>query len=114
MTGLIWEVSLPEFVLVTLVLGGGGAWMAGRGVALSWEPEWKAALWMLPLAGAVRFIHYALFSGSLLTLHFLIVDLVALTAIALAGWRVTRASQMTRQYEWLFERSGPFNWRPKR
>jgi hypothetical protein len=111
--GLIWEVSPSEFIFVTLILGGGAAWLAGRGVALSWDPLWKAAAWMLPLGAVVRFIHYALFSGNLLTLHFFIVDLVVLIAMAIAGWRVTRARQMTRQYDWLYDRAGPFNWRPK-
>jgi len=80
--GLIWEVSLGEFVFVTLILGGGAAWLAGRGVALSWDPMWKAAVWMAPLAAVVRFIHYALFSGNLLTLHFFLVDLVILVVMA--------------------------------
>ncbi|MFC7051655.1 DUF6867 family protein [Hansschlegelia quercus] len=111
--GVIWEVSLGEFVFVTLILGGGAAWLAGRGVALSWDSMSKAAVWMLPLAAVVRFIHYALFSGNLLTLHFFIVDLVVLIAMAVAGWRVTRTSQMTRQYDWLYDRAGPFSWRPK-
>lgn len=111
--GVIWEISFVEFAFVTLILGGGGAWMAGRGVARSWEPAWKAAAWMIPLAAAVRFIHYALFSGSLLTLHFFVVDLVILIALALAGHRATMASLMTRQYQWLYERAGPFAWRAK-
>ncbi|MFD1332901.1 DUF6867 family protein [Methylopila musalis] len=111
--GLIWEISLAEFLFVTGVLGGGAAWMAGRAIATSWEPAWKAALWMLPLAGAVRFIHYALFSGSLLTAQFFLVDLAILVVLALAGHRTRMAAQMTRQYDWIFERAGPFGWRKK-
>lgn len=111
--GLIWEISLPEFLFVTVFLGGGAAWLAGRAVAGGWEPAWKAALWMPPLAAAVRFIHYALFSGSLLTLHFFLVDLAILIALALAGHRTRMAAQMTRQYDWLYERAGPFGWRAK-
>ncbi|HEY0292523.1 MAG TPA: hypothetical protein VGC51_09315 [Hansschlegelia sp.] len=111
--GLIWEISFAEFTFVTLILGGGAAWMAGRGVASSWEPSWKAALWMIPLGLAVRFIHYALFSGSLLTLHFFVVDLVILVGFTLAGHRATMARQMTRQYSWLYERAGPFAWRAR-
>ncbi|HVI28342.1 DUF6867 family protein [Hansschlegelia sp.] len=109
--GLIWEISLAEFGFVTLILGGGAAWLAGRALAGSWEPAWKAAVWMVPLAAAVRFIHYALFSGSLLTLHYFVVDLVILVAFALAGHRMTLARRMARQYGWLYERAGPFGWR---
>jgi hypothetical protein len=112
--GVIWEISLAEFVFVTLILGGGAAWLAGRAIGGSWEPAWKAALWMVPLAAAVRFIHYALFSGSLVTLHFFLVDLAILVAAALAGHRVTLAGRMVRQYAWLYERAGPFGWRPRR
>jgi hypothetical protein len=111
--GLIWEISLGEFVFVTLILGGGAAWLAGRSLARSWEPAWKAALWMLPLAAAVRFIHFALFSGSLLTLHYYLVDLAILVALALAGHRATLTGQMVRQYEWLYQRAGPFGWRAR-
>jgi uncharacterized protein YfiM (DUF2279 family) len=112
--GLIWEISLAEFAFVTLALGGGAAWLAGRALAGSWEPAWKALAWMIPLAAAVRFIHYALFSGSLLTLHFYLVDLAALAMLAFAGHRVTLTKQMVRQYGWLYERAGPFGWRERR
>lgn len=112
--GMIWEISLAEFAFVTLILGGGAAWLAGRALAQAWEPMWKTALWMIPLAAAVRFIHYALFSGSLLTLHYYLVDLAVLTAIALAGHRIALAGRMVRQYGWLYERAGPFGWRERR
>jgi hypothetical protein len=111
--GLIWEISFAEFVFVTALLGGGAAWLAGRAIASAWEPVWKAALWMVPLSCVVRFIHYALFSGSLLTLHFFLVDLAILVAIAVAGHRATLSARMVRQYGWLYERAGPFGWRAK-
>ncbi|MFD1704486.1 DUF6867 family protein [Methylopila henanensis] len=112
--GLIWEISLAEFLFVTVILGGGAAWLAGRALASSWEPAWKAAVWMVPLACAVRFIHFALFSGSLLTLHFLLVDLAILVGLALLGHRATMARKMVRQYPWIYEPSGPLSWRPRR
>ena len=36
-----------------------------------------------------------------------------LIAFGYAGWRYTRAKQMTRQYHWLFEPAGPFGWKPR-
>lgn len=113
MTGLIWEISFVEFACVTLILGGGAAWLAGRGVALSWEPAWKAVLWMIPLAGAVRFIHFALFSGSLLTLRHFLVDLAILMLFAGMGHRVIRSRMMVRQYGWLYEKAGLGGFRAK-
>ncbi len=110
---LIWEISPAEFVFVSVLLGGGAAYLAGRGIAKSWEPAWKAAVWMVPLAAAVRFIHFALFSGTLASAHYYAVDLAILVVLALAGHRRTMARQMVRQYGWLIERAGPFSWRPR-
>jgi len=61
----------------------------------------------------VRFIHYALFTGTLLSLQFFVVDFIILLAFGSAGYRVTRAGQMTTQYAWLYQRSGPFSWRSR-
>jgi hypothetical protein len=108
--GVIWEVSLSEFIFVTLVLGGAAAWMTGRAVAYQWHGLLRALAWMVFLSAAVRFIHYALFSGTLLSLHYYLVDLVILCAFAALGHRRTRTKQMTRQYGWINELSGPFSW----
>ncbi len=114
MQGILYEESSAWlFVFVTVVLGGWTAWMTGRGVALSWRPAWEAALWTVPLAFAVRFIHFALFGGTLRSLHFYAVDLAVVAAIALLAHRYTRTGQMTRQYRWLYTRAGPFGWREK-
>ena len=67
----------------------------------------------MPLAGAVRFIHFALFGGTFLSAHFYLVDLAVVAAIASLGFRFTRARQMTRQYGWLYEQAGPLGWREK-
>ena len=109
--GMIWEVSLPEFLLVTIALGGGAAWLSGRSIAQGWKPWWHAGLWMLVLGAAVRFIHFALFSGSLLSLHFYLVDTVILVALTALGHRKMRVSRATRQYAWLYEKTSPFTWR---
>jgi hypothetical protein len=108
---LIWEVSLSEFIFVTLILGGGGAWLSGRSVAQGWKPWWHAALWMLLLGAAVRFIHFALFSGTLLSLHYYVVDTVILIALAALGHRKRRVSRATQQYAWMYEKTSPFTWR---
>jgi len=31
--------------------------------------------------------------------------------VGLLAWRATRASQMVRQYPWLYTRAGPLQWR---
>ena len=108
---MIWEVSLGAFLLVTVALGGGAAWLAGRALALKWRPYWYAVGYMLLFAGAVRFFHYALFGGTLVSPHYYAVDAAVLVLSASLGFRIMRARQMTSQYRWLYERQGPFFWR---
>lgn len=109
----IWEVSLPEFLLVTVFLAGGAAYLTGRACARSWLPAYKLVLYLVLLAAATRFIHYALFSGSLLTLWYYIVDLIVLLAIGFFGRTRTRAKQMASQYGFEFVRSGLIGWKPR-
>ncbi|MCB1496641.1 MAG: hypothetical protein KDJ86_12695 [Bauldia sp.] len=111
--GIIWEVSLGDFLLVTLFLGGGAAYLTGRAAAGTWRQYPKLVIYLLLLGAAVRFIHYALFGGTLLSPQFYAVDFVVLLILGSIGYRVTRAGQMTSQYGWLYERSGPFSWRSR-
>ncbi len=107
------EDSIFIFFLITVVIGGWLAWMTGRAIALGWR-EWPyVAAAMVGLACAVRFIHFALFGATLLTPHYFIVDFLVLLAFGLVGHRYTRATQMTTQYRWLYERSGPLSWRAR-
>jgi hypothetical protein len=68
---------------------------------------------MILLTAACRFIHFALFNGTLLSLHYYIVDLIVLLIIAFIGRQVTRAKQMTTQYSFEYQRSGPGGWARK-
>lgn len=114
MQGILYEEkTIWLFLLVTVVMGGWAAWMTGRAVAVTWRPLVQLVLYVLMLGLVLRFIHFALFQGTLLSLRFFIVDTVVLLAFAFAGWRYTRARQMTTQYRWLYERSGPFGWKPR-
>ena len=56
---------------------------------------------MLILGLAVRFFHYALFAGTLLSPHYYAVDTVILIIMATLGFRATREAQMARQYGFL-------------
>jgi hypothetical protein len=110
---LYQEGNVWLFIFVTLVLGGGAAWMTGRAVALGWDPLPKLIFYLLLLALAVRFVHHALFGGSMFSLHYYVVDAIILLVIGLVGFRYTRTSQMVTQYRWLYERSGLFAWRER-
>lgn len=111
--GTIFEVSIGAFLLVTVALGGGAAWLTGRASALTWRPLWRLAWFLLLLSFAVRFLHFALFSGTLLSLQYWFVDVVVLLVLGFAGWRYTRTLQMATQYRWLYEKTSPFTWRDR-
>src|SRR4051812_19923415 len=108
MMSLLVEDRLSVFLILTVIIGGGAAFLAGRALAAKWRPVWKPLIYMLPLGAALRFIHYALFDGDFLSIHYFLTDTAVLVVFAMVGYRLTRVRQMTGQYPWLYERSGPF------
>jgi hypothetical protein len=107
------EDSLNVFILVSLIMGGGAAYLSGRAIAGTWRPLWHVAMYMLVLGGAVRFMHFALFEGTLLSLHYYLVDTAICLGFGWLGFRATRAGQMSTQYSWLYDRSGWLKWRAR-
>jgi hypothetical protein len=105
------EGSFGIFLLVTIILGGGAAVLAGRAIAVTWRPWWQIVVYMLILGGAVRFIHFALFGGTLLSLHYYVVDSAVCLACGFIGFRAAHAAQMVRQYRWIYRESGLLRWR---
>ena len=102
MEDLIYEGdTLGSFLFVTVLLGGGAAWLSGRAIAQTWRPWWSIALYMLILGVAVRFFHFSLFEGTFLSSHYYAVDTAILILIAGLGFRQTRRRQMARQYGFL-------------
>ena len=102
MHGILYEGDrLPSFLLITVLLGGGAAWLAGRAIAQTWRPWWSIIAYMLILGLAVRFCHYALFAGTLLSPYYYVVDTIVLILMATLGFRGTRDAQMARQYGFL-------------
>lgn len=110
---LIWEVSFWEFTLVTVILAGGAAYLTGRAIARTWRTDANLVVYMLLLAAATRFIHFALFQGTLLSGYYYLVDLIVLLVMAFIGKRVTRSKQMATQYSFLYERKGSLSWAKK-
>jgi hypothetical protein len=105
------ENSLGVFLLVSVLLGGGGAWLAGRAIAATWRPWWHVALYMLPLSLAVRFLHFALFDAKFLSLHYYLVDYAVCLGLGYLGYRLMRVDQMVSRYSWINERTGLLSWR---
>ena len=110
---LFEEDSFGVFLLVTVLLGGGAAWLAGRAIARTWRPLWHTVLYMMLLGAAVRFVHFALFEAELLSLPSYAADTLFVMALGCLSWRVTRTTQMVHQYNWLYERAGPLSWRER-
>jgi hypothetical protein len=101
MHGYLLDEDSIVFLLVSVIFGGGCAWLAARAIAQTWRPWWHLVLYMLILGLAVRFLHYALFGRALIEPYYYAIDTAILIAIALAGYRSTRRYQMARQYGFL-------------
>lgn len=115
MQGILYEESFfILFLIVSCLIGGWAAWMTGRGCALTWRKPFMALLYMIPLGAAIRFIHFSVFNGTLMSLHYYSVDTLILMIFCLLGFQYTRTRQMIRQYSWLYEKSSPVSWRRKR
>ena len=113
MEQLYAEESWLQVLLVTGVIGGGAAWLAGRAIAQTWRPFWHLLVYTALLGAAVRFVHFALFEATLIAPVSYAADTIYLLILAASAWRMTRAAQMATQYHWLFERTGPFSWRAR-
>ncbi len=105
--------SLLQVVLITGLIGGGAAWLAGRAIAHTWRPFWHVIGYMALLGCAVRFVHFALFDADLIAPLSYAADTGFLLCVGCLGWRITRTTQMVTQYSWLYERTSPFTWRPR-
>ena len=105
--------SAVPFLVLTVFLGGGAGWLTGRAVALTWRPVLQLVAYALLLAAAVRFLHFALGEGRLLSAHYYAVDFAVALVGAGLGFRRTRTRQMVRQYGWLYAPAGPLSWRPR-
>ena len=107
------ENSFWVFVLLTVVLGGGAAALTGRAVAATWRPWWHVIPLMLLLGAAVRFLHFALWGGTLLSLPYYVADTAVCLLCGLIGFRLMRVAQMVTCYGWINERADVYSWRPK-
>jgi hypothetical protein len=115
MGGILWAdapYGIFTFVLLTLVLGGLGAWATGRAMAQTWRPVAMLALYMVFLTAGVRFLHYALYGEPLLSPILFITAYIWLMAVGGVGYRAMRATQMATQYSWAYDRLG-LSWRAK-
>lgn len=107
---MIFEKFYPG-ELAFFALACWAAWMTGRSIAGTWRTIASCLIYSIPLAMAVRFIHYAMFEGPFISpIHF-ITDLIVLVIMVVIAFQYTRTGQMVTQYYWLYERASPLSWR---
>ncbi len=111
--GFLYENSFLVFLIITVIGGGGAAYMAGRSAAKGWQPVWLLVVYMMILGAGLRFLHFALYQETLTSGLYYITQTTVVVCFALLGYRMTRVNQMTEKYPWLYVKSGPFNWRDK-
>jgi hypothetical protein len=111
----IWEVSLADFLLVTVFLGGGAALLTGRTTARGWQSWTRLVVYMFLLTIAARFIHFSLFEGTFFlplgnfgtALYYAGIDFIVLMAAAAIGRISARAGQMRTQYRFTTNPDAP-------
>ena len=102
---------LFTFLLITLAMGGLASYQAGKAIAQTWRPFWQVPGYMLVLAAAVRFCHFALFAERLASAGAYLLEFAVALLAAMFGYRLVRARQITTQYGWLYQRRSPLFWR---
>ncbi len=107
---LLYENDLLIFIIMTIMIAGGCAFMSGRSLALSWKPLGLLICYMAIFGVAVRFLQWGLFRGTLMSPYYYLADTVVLAAIASLAWQLTRTSQMVTKYHWLYRRTSPLSW----
>lgn len=114
MQGILYEeASIWQFLLISVIIGGWTAWRTGKSVAEGWQEMGTVVLYIALLGLGIRFIHHALFHGTMFSLQYYIVDTIVLLLFATAGFRFYRTKQMTNNYYWLYEKVSPFSWKNK-
>lgn len=111
--GVIWETGLGSFLVLTILLGGGAAYAMGRAIAQTWKPLPLLLFYGVLIALGVRFLHFALYGGTLLSPYYFAIDFIFVLAFAGLGYRLKRVSQMVTQYSWIYERAGSFFWKER-
>lgn len=107
---LVIEAGIGDFIVITCILAAWAAWRFGSALAATWRPYRQVVMYALPFALVVRWVHFALFHGTLFSAHYYLIDLIVILSLATLGYLRVRAAQMARQYRWLYAKRGLFSW----
>lgn len=105
--------SLPVFIILTVIIVGFTAYMMGQALAVTWKPAWQVVVYCVLLAGAARFLVFAMYDGALWSLSGYVISFLVLLGIGIFAYRLSRARKMVTQYPWIYQRSGLFGWRSR-
>ena|ERR1700680_723750 len=108
---LILGTTYPVFIGVTIICMCGCSIMMGRALAEAWRPARHALPYALLLGVADRVIIHTLFGGDIASVSGFIIDTYFILLAALVTYRYTLATQMVRQYPWLYRRFLILGWR---
>lgn len=92
--------GLWVFLLCTVALGGGAAFISGKAIAETWRPFWQVIVYGLLLALVVRFMHFALFEEVMVSLRNYLIDCAVLLSSGTLGYSLARRRQMGEMYAW--------------
>lgn len=106
-------MNLWVFILLTIIIFGGAAFMMGQAIAETWRPAWQNVPYGFLLAAFNRFLDGALFKGDWLDPWQYLLDAAVIIGIALFACRITLVRKMVTQYPWLYEPAGLLSWRDR-
>ena len=106
--------SYPVFVGLTLVCMCGCGGLIGAAIARQWRPARHVIPFGLALGIIDRTLTFLLFQGDLLSPGGFVIDTYCILLAAVLAWRYTLASQLVRQYPWMYRRSLLLGWRRAR
>ncbi|WP_374379395.1 DUF6867 family protein [Dongia sp.] len=101
------------FLIVTVFIFGGAAFLMGQAIAETWRPIWQNIVYGVALVAAERFFAWALFQAPPFNPFAILLNAAVIIGFALLAYRLTQVRKMVSQYPWLFERAGLFTWRAK-
>ena len=110
---MLYQGNFMVFLVLTIIGGGGAAFMAGRALAIGWKPHLLLLAYMAIFGLGLRFLHFALFAETLLSVYYYAVQTAIIMGFSLLGYQLTRVKQMTEKYPWLYQKSGPLTWTDK-
>ena len=100
-----------EFLFLTCVVFGAGAFMMGRALAETWRPVGQCIAYAMLLGVGNRLFSNFFFAQNVLSIPGYIIGTAVLAAIALVAYRITKVRKMVLQYPWLYQRASLFSWR---